>query len=359
MGGNDNSIGERKAQHLEICADAARYDVEGGRTLLDSVRFVHRSLPEVDEPEVDLTTTFLDHSISMPLFISSMTGGSAEGYQVNKTLAQVAQAAGVPVGMGSIRILYRKPEVIDHFMLKRIAPDVPVFANIGGVQLLDPDQQHLVELIRRLEVDAIAVHLNPGQELAQPEGDRNFRGVLDGIARLCDLAPVPVIVKETGFGIGRTEALQLVDRGVRYVDVAGSGGTNWVTVEGYRMSDAERAVADEFRDWGIPTGVALAATRDLHGRMLASGGLRTGLDIAKCLALGAVAGGLALPFVREIRAGGFDAGLAFAERMRSVLRTAMVLTGSRTVADLRDAPLFVSPEFRTMTDQLAGASHDA
>ncbi|MFW6313372.1 MAG: alpha-hydroxy-acid oxidizing protein, partial [Spirochaetota bacterium] len=238
MGGNDDSIGERKAQHLEICADAARYQVEGGRTLLDAVRFVHRSLPELDEGEIDLTTEFLDDTISMPLFISSMTGGSAEGYQVNKILAQVAQAAGVPVGMGSIRILYRKPEVIDHFMLKRIAPDVPVFANIGGVQLIDPDQRHLVELIRRLEVDAIAVHLNPGQELAQPEGDRSFRGVLDGIARLCELAPVPIIVKETGFGIGRAEALRLTDRGVRYVDVAGSGGTNWVTVEGHRMSDA-------------------------------------------------------------------------------------------------------------------------
>jgi len=352
---NHDSIGDRKAQHLEICVDDGRYEVEGGSTRLGEVGFVHRALPEIDESEVDVSTTFLDRPVSMPVFISSMTGGSDEGYRVNKVLAEIAQAVGIPVGMGSIRILYRKPDVIDHFMLKRLAPDVPVFANIGGVQLIDDDQRALLELIRRLEVDAIAVHLNAGQELAQPEGDRSFRGVLDGIARLCDASPVPVIVKETGFGIGPAEARRLVDRGVRYVDVAGSGGTNWVTVERYRMGEAARAVAAEFSDWGIPTAAALAATRDLPGRILASGGIRTGMDVAKSVALGAVAAGLALPFVRAVATGGFDAGMAFAERLRSVVRTAMILTGSRSVSELRAVPLVVDPSLRSYAGQLSEA----
>ncbi len=359
MGGNHDAIGERKAQHLDICADASRYDVEGGTTMLEHVRLLHRSLPEIDEQSVDTRTDFLDRTVSMPVFISSMTGGSAEGYRVNKILARIAQEARIPVGMGSIRILFRKPEVIDHFMLKRIAPDVPVFANIGGVQLVEPDLPRLTELVARLEVDAIAVHLNPGQELAQPEGDRNFDGVLDGIARLCEKSPVPVIVKETGFGIGAAETHELVERGVRYVDVAGSGGTNWVTVEGYRMDESDRAVAAEFADWGTPTAIALAATRDLPGRILASGGLRTGMDVVKSVALGAQAAGLALPFVRAVVDGGYESGLAFAERLRSVLRTAMTLTGSPDVAALRSAPVIETPAFTELTNRYRAAEEHA
>lgn len=351
MGGD--SIGERKAQHLEICVDDTNYRVEGGKTLLGELRFVHRALPEINESEIDLQTQFLGSTISMPVFISSMTGGSAEGYRMNKLLAQVAQETGIPVGMGSIRILFRKPEVMDHFHLKKIARDVPVFANIGGVQLIASDEiARLAELIKTLEVDAIAVHLNPGQELAQPEGDRDFRGVADGIARLCDQSPVPVIVKETGFGIDPTDAARLVAAGATYVDVAGSGGTNWVTVEGYRLPEQDRLVTEEFADWGIPTAVALDATRAMEGKILASGGLRTGMDVAKCVALGAVAGGLALPFAREVSRDGLEGGLKFAERLRRVIRTTMLLGGCRTVQELRQAPLLKSPAFLSQTEQL-------
>ena len=356
---DQDAIGERKAQHLEICASADRYTVEGDTTMMQELRFLHRALPEINESQVDLTTTFLDMPVSMPVFISSMTGGSAEGYRVNKILAQVAQHARIPVGMGSIRILYRKPEVIDHFMLKRLAPDVPVFANIGGVQLIEPDQHALIELVKRLEVDGLAVHLNPGQELAQPEGDRDFRGVLNGIARLCERSPVPVIVKETGFGIGPVDARELLERGVTYVDVAGSGGTNWVTVERYRMDEPEASIAREFSDWGLPTAVALAANRQFAGRILASGGLRTGLDVAKSIALGAASAGLALPFVRAVATDGYDGGVAFAERIRAVLRTAMVLTGSRSVPELQKAPLLDTPAFRDLVRQVSSTAAPA
>ena len=338
------SIGRRKARHLEICTDAASYSVENGTTMMQSVGLIHRSLPELNADDVDTACEFLGFRVAFPFFISSMTGGSSEAFKANKELARVAQQARIPVGTGSIRVLFTEPEVIDHFRLKTLAPDVPVFANIGGVQLREPDNSKLVEMVRRLEADAIAVHLNPGQELAQPEGDRDFRGVLAGIQRLCESSPVPVIVKETGFGIGPDEARRLLDAGARYVDVAGSGGTNWVTVEGYRLSDDEKQVTDEFAGWGLPTAALLAASRSLEGRILASGGLRTGMDVVKSLVLGAVSAGLALPFIRAISSGGVEGGLALVHRLGSVLRTAMALSGSRTVAELRSAPYVTSPE---------------
>jgi isopentenyl-diphosphate Delta-isomerase len=345
-------IGERKAQHLEICSDEERYFVERGSTLLDDVRFVHRSLPELNEDEIDTGSEFLHHAVAMPLFISSMTGGSEGGYAANKQLAQVAQRVGIPVGMGSIRILFRKPEVIDHFLLKPLAPDVPVFANIGGVQLRTGEIAPLVELLTRLEVDGVAVHLNPGQELVQPEGDREFRGVLDGIKRLCDVSPVPVIVKETGFGIAPSEVESLTQAGATYVDIAGRGGTNWITVEGYRLSGEAAAVADEFGSWGNPTGPTLAALRDYRGTVLASGGIRTGMDVATALALGAESVGMALPFVRAIKSGGVDGGVAFAHRIRQVVRYTMLLSGARTLDELRSVPLVYGAAFRSYTAQL-------
>ncbi|MFP4376784.1 MAG: type 2 isopentenyl-diphosphate Delta-isomerase [Spirochaetales bacterium] len=351
MSDSDN-IGERKAQHLEICSDESQYEVERGSTLLDKVHFVHRSLPELNEDEIDTGSEFLDHAVAMPLFISSMTGGSEGGYAVNKQLAQVAQRVGIPVGMGSIRILFRKPEVMDHFLLKPFAQDVPVFANIGGVQLRSDELGPLVELLKRLEVDGVAVHLNPGQELVQPEGDRDFRGVLNGIKRLCEVSPVPVIVKETGFGVAVSEVESLVQAGATYVDIAGRGGTNWITVEGYRLTGEAQAVADEFGGWGNPTGPTLAALRDYRGTILASGGIRTGMDVAKALALGAESVGMALPFVRSIREGGIDGGVAFAHRIRQVLRYAMLLCGARTLEELRAAPLVLGSEFRSYTAQL-------
>lgn len=312
--------------------------------MIDEIQLIHRSLPELNADNVDTSVEFLGSRVALPCFISSMTGGSAEAFKANKDLARVAQHARIPVGMGSIRILFRHPEMIDHFRLKELAPDVPVFANIGGVQLRDGDNRRLIELIGKLEVDAIAVHLNAGQELSQPEGDRDFRGVLAGIAGLCEKCPVPVIVKETGFGIAPDEAGALIDAGVRYVDVAGSGGTNWMTVEGYRLKEPVQQVTDEFAGWGNPTAALLAASRSFRGRILASGGLRTGMDVVKSVVLGAVSVGLALPFIRAVTEEGVAGGLAVVERIRTVVRTAMVLTGSRTVADLGNAPYVTSPE---------------
>ena len=274
-----------------------------------------------------------------------MTGGSDRGFFANRELAKAAREKRYAVGMGSIRILFDHPELFEHFHLKALAPDVPVLANIGGVQVRDEDHKKIFELVNKLEVDSLVVHLNPGQELFQPEGDRDFRGIKDSIARLCEGSPVPIIVKETGFGIRPALVTELLDRGVRYVDVAGAGGTNWVTVEAYRLPESQREEAKEFADWGIPTALLLSCLNRHRGKILASGGIRTGLDAAKSIALGAHAAGLALPLVREGVAGGAERVVRYLDRLENTLRSVLILTGSRTPAELRQGKIWLDPGF--------------
>jgi len=283
--------------------------------------------------------------VAAPIFISCMTGGSERGFSANRELAKAAREKGYAVGMGSIRILFDHPELFDHFHLKALAPDVPVLANIGGVQIRDEEHGKLFELVKKLEVDSLVVHLNPGQELFQPEGDRDFRGIKDSIARLCEGSPVPLIVKETGFGIRPGLVSELLARGVRYVDLAGAGGTNWVTVEAYRLPEQERQEPEEFADWGIPTALILACLGRYQGQILASGGVRSGLDVAKSIALGAHAAGLALPLIREVLSGGAEAVVRYLDRLENTLRSVLVLTGSRTAAELRAGKFWLDPAF--------------
>lgn len=332
----------RKARHLDICLDNETYPVESGTTRLEEVHLIHHSLPECDASAVDTSITFLNSTVQLPFFISSMTGGSAEGYRTNKDLAETAEALGIPVGMGSIRILLRKPEVMEDFMLKRFAPSVPVFANIGGVQLPDTDHKALYSLLETLQVDGVAVHLNPAQELFQPEGDRDFRRVREATAQFTAGSPVPVIVKETGMGINPREVRDLLASGVRYVDIAGSGGTNWVRVEAFRLDDPSwHRAAREFDQWGLPVALVQAALGRGTRGILASGGIRSGMDIVRALALGAEAVGLALPFVRAVRDGGVAAGVALGRHYEQVIRTAQALTGATTIEELRSVPLYL------------------
>jgi isopentenyl-diphosphate delta-isomerase len=303
---------------------------------------------------VDPSTRFLDHDLRLPLFISCMTGGSPGGLDANRELARAAQATGLPVGVGSFRVLFAQPELAEHFRLKSLAPDVPVLANLGAVQVRDRPHAEIGEWLRRLEVQALVVHLNPGQELFQPEGDRDFRGLKSAIARLCESSPVPVIVKETGFGILPADVRELLGSGAAYVDLAGAGGTNWIRVEAYRLPAEERAAAAEFADWGLPTAVLLGALRGTD-RVLASGGLRGGLDAAKAVALGARLAGLALPFIREAVAGGAEAVIRLVRRLELAFRAAMVLTGSRTLADLRRGVLWPDPAFTSAVEGLRAA----
>ena len=358
-GHSASDMSRRKAQLLEICLDHERYNVETGATRLEEVHLVHRSLPELDATEIDTGLDFLGHRIAFPVFISSMTGGSEAGYQTNKDLAEVAQELGIPVGMGSIRILFRKPEVMEHFYLKRLAPQVPVFANLGGVQLPEMDHDEIYSMLDTLGVDGVAIHLNPGQEIFQPGGDRDFRGVLDSLGRFIARSPIPVLVKETGFGINPAEVRQLRTLGARYVNVAGSGGTNWLRVEAYRQDQGSvAAAAGEFDDWGLPTGLILAAMGRSTPGVLASGGLRSGMDVVRALALGAEAAGMALPFVRALKTGGVEAAVEFGRRLEYVIRTAMALSGCRSLDDLRRAPIWMESSLQADAVALAAACND-
>ena len=343
--GGGEEISERKARHLEICIDPSRYAVETTETGFSSIRFLHRALPEVDAAAIDTRVSFLGAMVPLPILISCMTGGSTEGNLVNRRLAEAAQRAGLPVGMGSIRILFRDIDYFEQFHMKAFAPDVPVIANLSAVQLRDLENRDVSEMLKRLEVQALAVHLNPGQELFQPNGDRDFRGLREAIARFCEESPVPIIVKETGFGMRPSEVESLLQAGAAYVDLAGAGGTNWVRVESDRVGGDGARTAREFGDWGIPTAVLLGALRALserpenenrlRGRVIASSGIRSGLDVAKSLALGAHLAGLALPFARAVSAGGVESVLEEIEAIGNGLRAAMALTGCTTLAELR------------------------
>jgi isopentenyl-diphosphate delta-isomerase type 2 len=312
------------------------------------VRFEHEALPELDLDEIDAATSFLGTDLALPLMISCMTGGTHQGRDANRDLAIAAQACGVAVGLGSMRVGLENPDVLDHFSVKDVAPDVPVVANLAAAQLREIDHDRIADALDHLRVQAIALHLNPGQELFQPDGDRSFRGLEAAIAAFTERCPLPVIVKETGFGISVSTALRLLDAGVDYVDVAGAGGTNWVLVEAQRLddADADADAARELADWGNPTAAVLAAMRDeprLSGSIIASGGLRRGQDVAKAIALGAEIGALALPFIKDVFAGGAE---RVAQRIRllgRVLRSIMLLTGSRTLEDLRRARVSIDP----------------
>lgn len=343
-----SSLAGRKAKHIEICTDPA-YDPEGGSALFEHLSFRHRSLPEIGWDELHTETAFLGRTARLPLFISCMTGGSDSSYVLNKELARAAQAVGVPVGMGSIRILFRQPERFADFHLRPLAPDVPILSNLGAQQLVEErlrdNYKTLNEWNKRLEVDAQVVHLNPGQELYQDDGDRDFRGIKDTLEEFFARSPLPVIVKETGFGIAPDEVDWLLKAGAASVDLAGAGGTNWLTVEAYRLDAAGQESGEALREWGWPTALLMAAVGHRKGRILASGGLRSGLDLAKALALGAHAGGFALPVIRAAREGGAEAVEALLSGYGRALKTTMMLTSSRTVGDLRKAPLDASREF--------------
>jgi isopentenyl-diphosphate delta-isomerase len=290
-----SEIFKRKNDHIRINLEE---DVNSSLTTgLEKIHLKHCALPEISLDEVDLTAQFLGHSLNMPLLISSMTGGTTEGERINTHLAEAAQQAHVALALGSQRPALERNNAVNSFRLRRFAPDIPIFANIGAVQLnYGIGVTECRELIEMASADALILHLNPLQEALQPEGDVNFHQLLPKINSLCKHLTIPVIVKEVGWGISDSVAFQLKEAGVAAIDVAGAGGTSWSQVEMFRISDeSTRRIASHFRDWGIPTVDALQSIRSLNLDLplIASGGLKTGMDIAKCIALGADICGMA------------------------------------------------------------------
>jgi isopentenyl-diphosphate Delta-isomerase len=350
---DEPAIAKRKADHLEVAASGRANFAKS--TLLEHVHLVHQALPELALDDIDLSTKLVGKTLAAPLVITGMTGGTAEAAAVNRDLARAAQDAGVALGLGSQRAMDEHPELAATYEVRDVAPDVVLFGNVGAVQAKAMGVAKVLELAKAIGADAMCVHLNPGQELIQDHGDRDFRGLVETIARLVDAAPIPIIVKETGCGLSAQAARALVGAGVRTVDVAGAGGTSWVAVEAVRATAGSNAAAlgNELWDWGVPTAVSVVACARANLNVIASGGLRNGYDIARALALGATAGGMAAPMLRAQRAGGRAAVTSLIEQIIASIRAICMLTGCRSARDLERAPRHIGGPLRAFLDDLS------
>ncbi|HWP04726.1 MAG TPA: type 2 isopentenyl-diphosphate Delta-isomerase [Polyangiaceae bacterium] len=337
-------IGSRKADHLDL---ATQGDV-GFRhrtTLFECVELVHDALPELAVDEIDLGCTVLGKRLKAPILIAAMTGGTERAQRINRELAGIAEERGYAFGLGSQRAILKNRASLPTYGVRDVAPNVLLLGNLGVVQATKLGTEEVRELAGLVQADALCIHLNPAMELVQAEGDRDFRGNLDTIERLHRELGIPVIAKETGCGLSGSVADRLRSRGVRHVDVSGAGGTSWVAVEMHRASGANKALGETFRDWGIPTAasVGLVARRGFD-TIFATGGVKDGLDIAKAVALGASAGGIARGALQALESGGRSGAVAFFERLEAEIRTTMLLVGARDLEALRQAPRLVRGE---------------
>lgn len=333
----------RKLDHVRINLEE---DVQsrGVTTGFERHRFIHQALPELDLHEIDLSTTLFGKTLKAPLVISSMTGGADSLEQVNAALAEAAQTTGVGMGVGSQRAAIKEPELAYTYQVRKIAPDILLFANLGAVQL---NYGYTVDECRRavdmIEADALILHLNVLQEAVQPEGDTNWRGLLDKIGEVCQKLDVPVIGKEVGWGISEETARQLLEAGIDGIDVAGAGGTSWSEVERHRApTEYLRRVAGAFIDWGIPTSESIKLVkRGAPGLpVIASGGLRDGIDVAKAVALGADATAMASPYLKRA-VDGVEAVVEEIEIISHQLRVAMMCIEAGDIAALQYTPHLV------------------
>ncbi|AIQ49770.1 isopentenyl pyrophosphate isomerase [Paenibacillus sp. FSL R7-0273] len=335
-----STTGERKLEHVRLCLNEA-VGGSGITTGLEDYRFLHNALPELNFDDLSLRTVFLGRELQTPLLISSMTGGSKATGAINARLAEVAGRRGWALGVGSVRAAVERAELAETFRVRELAPDIPIIANIGAVQL---SYGFGVEECRRaVEIagaDWLVLHLNGLQEVFQPEGNTGFASLLTQIEKVCRALPVPVGIKEVGWGIDGDTALRLYNAGVAFIDVAGAGGTSWSQVEKFRSTDpVRRAAAEAFADWGIPTADSIRGVRAAApaGALIGSGGLKHGVDAAKALALGADLAG----FGRSLLGPAVESEEALDRALAQVeleLRIAMFGIGAADLSALRGTP---------------------
>jgi isopentenyl-diphosphate delta-isomerase len=339
-------IGQRKADHIDL---AATGDVGFQETtnLFECVKLVHQALPELSADRIDTSLTLFGKKLR-PLFIAAMTGGVERAGAINRELAAIAESRGYGFGLGSQRAMHLDAAKTDTYAIREAAPNALVLGNLGMVQARQMSTDDIRALVQRVGADALCVHLNPAMEIVQPGGDRDFTGGALTLRRLVDELGVPVIVKETGCGLSLAAGKKLVAAGVRHVDVSGAGGTSWVAVEMHRASGQERELGEAFREWGIPTAASVAwmAKLDLE-TVIATGGVATGLEVAKSIALGATAAGIARPVLQALTSAGRAGAERFLDGIESELRAAMLLVGAGSLQALRLAPRVVLGELRS------------
>lgn len=322
----------RKLDHIKICLTK---DVNFSKTNgLDKYELIPNSLPEINFDEIQTSLNFLGKKFSAPLYISGMLGGVEEAGRINKNIAKACQESGIGMGVGSMRAAIENPDCAHTFQVRDVAPDIFLMGNIGAAQLLNYPTEQVLSLIDLIEADALAVHINPGQEIAQPEGDRNWKGIYEKLEILCNQSKKPIIAKEVGCGIPGHVAKKLKDIGISAIDVAGAGGTSWIKVEHYRGSE----LAKSFWEWGKPTGDCIKEAKDLGIPILASGGIRTGEDIIKSIALGATMGGFARPILKEAVTS-WEKAHTLLERVKQEIKATMLLTGVKSLEEVNESIL--------------------
>ncbi|MCG2909189.1 MAG: type 2 isopentenyl-diphosphate Delta-isomerase [Stygiolobus sp.] len=349
------SIINRKVEHVEICL---YNQVENFTTnYFEYVKLIHQALPGFAFSDVDVSVEFLGKRMSAPIIITGMTGGTEELGKLNEIIAEVAEEIGIGMGVGSQRIAIEKKETSSTFAIARKkAPTIPIIANLGAPQLVKGyGLKEIEEAIQMIEADAIAIHFNPAQEVFQPEGDTDYSyTILDNLVDISKSLNVPIIIKETGSGISMEVASLFHSKGFRYFDVSGQGGTSWIAVEmyrGLRRGNWKAESAKNFLDWGIPTAASIIETRigAPDSVIIGSGGIRNGLDVIKALALGANIGGFALPALKAaIR--GKESLRDFLKRTIFEIKTAMFLSGSKSIKDVYKSPIVIFGHLRDWLD---------
>lgn len=345
----NTTIVERKLSHFDLCAHQ-EVEFRHKTTLLEDVELVHQPLTETALEEIDLSVEVLGKRLQYPLIITGMTGGAEEVGIFNREIAVLADRLGIGFGVGSQRVMLRYPELTHTFQVRKVAPDVLLFGNLGIAQAREMKTAEVVRLAEQIGADALCIHLNTAMEVIQESGDHDFRGSLETISRLAAESPLPIIAKETGCGFARESGIKLAKAGIKWVDVSGAGGTSWVGVETIR-NRALRHLGEAFWDWGVPTAASICELRNLNLNLIASGGIRTGLQAAKALALGAKTVGVALPVLRAYVAGGTNEVEKFLRSFFDELRVAVMLCGVKGVAELAPRHTVVSGELHSWLTQ--------
>jgi len=324
-------INNRKLDHIRICVEE---DVEAGSTGLERYELRHNPLPELNYDDISLSTKLLGKKLGYPIIIEALTGGTQKSMKINKELAAVCQEYGIGFGVGSQRAAIEDPKLSKTFKVRDMAPDTLLIANLGAVQLnYGYGLKECQTAVDMIDADALALHVNPVQEAIQPEGNKYFTGLVEKINSVAEGVSVPVILKGVGSGVSRDVVEKLK---VSAVDVGGVGGTSWSLVEKYRRRGKNAMLGETFAGWGTPTARCITDLTDLNIPLIASGGIRTGLDAAKAMALGASASGMALPIIRAWDKDGVKSVREYLDTFIDELHVALFLTGSKNIDELRE-----------------------